>query len=196
MALREQQLEMAKGLLGRGGSSLLVAAVARARGIRVGQRRWHVLAPDIVASVEQVLTFLEREQVSEAWLELAVHQALKGDAIASVPGWLRPVADREDALSLLGDRIATEELRSALGYRMCHPSQRQKGVAAVAIALSRMQDTLDTLCRMLSSTDGALLARMGRLAAARVEGGEPTRMRMRVREALKELTHGENHQGG
>jgi hypothetical protein len=194
MALDPEQTEIAKGLLGRGGSALLLAATARSRGIRMGEHRWHVLPPDIVASVEQVLGFLDQETVLE-WVEMAIHQALVGEPIASIPLWLKPIGEIPDALSVLGCATDQASLTPAFGPRMRHPSDRAKGIAAVAVALSRMQDTLDTLSRILPEEDGRQLIRMGRLAAATVRSGEPTRMRAHVREVVKGLVDGTNHQG-
>jgi hypothetical protein len=187
-------MEIAKGLLGRGGNALIIATVARARGIRMSEHRWHVLAPDIVASVEQILGFLEHAPALD-WLEIAVHQTLNGKPIASVPEWLKPIGQDPDTLSILGRATDSASLASALGFRGQHPSDRKKGLAAVAISLSRMQDTLDTLSRMLPEEGGRMLVRMGRLAAAVVRSGEPTKMRAHIREVLKELINGKNHQG-
>ena len=51
--------EIVKGLLGRGGAILGLAAVAHAAGRRAASGRWSVLSHDIVGAVEQVLLFLE-----------------------------------------------------------------------------------------------------------------------------------------
>ena len=188
------QSDIAKGLLGRGGSALIIATIARSRGIRMGERQWSVLAPDTIASVEQVLGFLDQETAMD-WVEMAVHQALIGDPIASIPSWLRPIGDIPDALSAVGRATELRLVAPALGPNVAHPSDRAKGMAAVAVALSRMQDTLDTLSRILPDEDGCQLVRMGRLAAATVRAGEPTRMRAHIREKLKEFINGKSYQG-
>lgn len=179
------QLSVAKGLLGRGGSNLLTATVARSRGIEMGSHKWHALSPDLIASVEQVLGYLCHTAPVD-WLEMAIRQTLIGEPVASVPDWLTSVYRSPDALSYIGHKVSREDVLPALGVRAHRPSERYLGLAAVAVALSRMQDTLDTLSRHLNEEDSNLLVRMGRLAGVTVQSGAPTRMRRRVRVLLRE----------
>lgn len=151
----------------------------------MGTHKWHALSPDLIASVEQVLGYL-RQPTPVDWLEMAIRQTLIGEPIASVPDWLAPVYRSPDAFSYIGRKVSREEVLPALGIRAHHPSERYLGLAAVAIAFSRMQDTLDTLSRHLNREDSHLLVRMGRLAGVTVQSGAPTRMRRRVRLLLKE----------
>ncbi len=189
MECRLDQNSVAKGLLGRGGSALLAATVARARGFEVGQHKWHALSPDLIASVEQVLGFLA-EGLPLDWLEIAVRKSLGGDPVASIPSWLTPVYQTPDALSFIGNSVQRVEVAPALGIRVRHPSKHYLGLAATALCLSRMQDTLDTLSRHLNIEERSLIVRMGRLAAVTVQPGAPTAMRRRIRALLKERYHG------
>ena len=183
------QHSVIKGLLGRGGSSLLTATIARSRGIEMGTHRWQALSPDLIASVEQVLGCLSQSMPVD-WLEMTIRRTLIGEEVAAVPEWLTPVYRSPEALSFVGGAVTREEVSCALGIRAHHPSERYLGLAAVAVALSRMQDTLDTLSRRLNHEDGNLIVRMGRLAGVTIQSGEPTRMRRRVRLLLREHVNG------
>ena len=181
----DRHRETLKGLLGRGGTVLTLAVLARA-GSRDGQRMpLSSLAPEMRAAVDQVRRVLETAPASDT-LSAAIAHALSYEPAVALPTWLRPVLKDPGSLSRLGAAFEVSDLQTSLGPCRSAPSDREKGPAALAVALCRRQDTLSTLAaRFASETDGALLSVMGRLAAVTASPGEPSTVCGTVRRILK-----------
>jgi hypothetical protein len=180
------QHDMLKALLGRGGAMLTLAAVAYSRGYRpetVGQ--WVVLSKEMQAQAEQILSAVARNPFPEV-LEQALECALTSSSQTALPSWLLPIYREPSALSFIGCNMEIQKLHASLGNVRSAPSDREKGLAATALALCRLQDTLHSLSRRMPSfEDERMLMRMGRLAYVRAAGGEPSAMRAEIRRLLK-----------
>ena len=182
----DEYRETLKGLLSRGGTVLTLAVLARAGSQEGRHAVLASLTPEMRAATEQVGRVLETAYKSEA-LKAALEHALSLSPAVALPDWLRPVLRNSRALSHLGASFNVSDLRSALGRRRTSPSDREKGIAALATALCRQQDTLSTLAgRFPEEREGALLLAMGRLAAVTASPGEPSTVRGTVRRILKE----------
>jgi hypothetical protein len=172
-------------LLGRGSTMLTLAVVAYSRGFRpatVGQ--WNVLSKEMQAAAEQILSAVASNPFPKV-LEQALTFALAPLSETAVPSWLSPIYRDPSALSAVGRAFETARLTASLGEQRIAPSDREKGLAAVALALCRLQDTLASLSRRLPSVEEAVrLMRMGRLAYVRAGGGEPSAARTEIRKLL------------
>ncbi len=172
-------------LLGRGGRVLGLAAVAHVHGQRAGKGPWNVLSPEIVAATEEILLLLEQGP-KKAVLEAVVEAALSPEPATAAPRWTEPLWRDADALSRLGKVLDIRTLTPALGPRRADPSDREKGLAGVALALCRSSDGLCALAERLPEDDGSKLKCMASFAQTVVEPREPTRMRDELRRLLKE----------
>ncbi len=180
----------ARRLLGRGGRTLGLAAVAHARGQQPGQGPWHVLSADTIAAAEEVLSALA-QQPDPALLEAAVRAAMGPKPATAAPSWAAPLWRDPMMLSRVGALFETSQLSSALGPKQTDPSDREKGLAALAVALSRSLDALRAFAEYLAEDDQDSVFRMGCLASVSVEPGEPSELRTELRRLLKENTeHG------
>ncbi|MCP4679629.1 MAG: hypothetical protein GY854_29885 [Deltaproteobacteria bacterium] len=175
----------ARRLLGRGGRILGLAALAHAQGRRPGSEPWHVLSADTVAAAEEVLIALEKE-MDPALLEAVVRAAMGEKPATAAPSWAEPFWRDPQALSRIGAAVDSKCLAPAFGPRLPEPSDREKGLAALAVALCRSVDGLRALAEHLSEEERELVLRMTYLAGVTVEPGEPSRMRADMRRILKE----------
>lgn len=177
---------LAKGLLGRGGAMLTLAAAAYARGHRAGRDKWFALSPQMIASVEQVLFVLEGS-VPPGYLAAAVERAMDGHPVTAIPRWARPIADHGDALPELGRALQEPLTAKALPPKTRDLDDRARGLAGLAVAFCRSRDTLKAIAACLPPEDADAVLRMARLAQATVSSGEPSRMRAALKRRLKEL---------
>jgi hypothetical protein len=118
-------------------------------------------------------------------LEQALQSALSPTPRTALPKWLSPVYQEPSCLSFIGRAFEPASLAAALGISRPAPSDREKGLAAAAAALCRLQDTLLTLSSRLPLQDGRMLKRMGRLAYVLAAPGEPSAVRGKIRKLLK-----------
>ncbi|MCP4604002.1 MAG: hypothetical protein GY847_26355 [Proteobacteria bacterium] len=172
-------------LLGRGSKILGLAALAHARGQRAGTGPWHTLSKEIVAASEEVLEALEQEP-DPTLLEAVIRAAMAPNPATAAPTWAETLWRDPLALSRVGTAVDSERLAPALGPKCNNSSDRQKGLAALAVALSRSIDGLRALAENLPEEDRDAVVRMASLAAVVVEPGEPTRMRADIRKIIKE----------
>ncbi len=180
----------ARRLLGRGGRTLGLAAIAHARGQQSGRGPWHVLSADTIAAAEEVLSALE-QQPDPVLLEAAVRAAMSPKPATAAPTWAAPLWRDPMMLSRVGASLETSQLSSALGLKQTDPSDREKGLAALAVALSRSLDALRAFADYLPEDDRDCVFRMGCLASVSVEPGEPSGLRARLRHVLKKaVEHG------
>ena len=182
---REQ--EVLKGLLGRGGTALGIAAMAHARGHSTSDCKWSSLSREITAAAEQVLWVLE-DSPDFDMVHLAVMKAMSEDKVAALPKWALPLGQDPELVTRLGDALDEALLNPAIGSGDRPLTPRLKGLAGVAVALCRNQDTLSALAEKLPKADSRVMVRMARLAGATVGPGEPSSMRARLRAMLKEQT--------
>ncbi len=180
----ENQMD-ARRLLGRGGRILGLAALAHAQGRRQGAEPWHVLPADTVAAAEEVLLALE-EELDPALLEAVIRAAMSEKPATAAPSWAEPLWRDPGALSRVGAAVDSKRLAPAFGPRLPDPSDREKGLAALAVALCRSVDGLRALAERLPEEDRDLALRMTYLAGVTVEPGDPSRMRAEMRRILKE----------
>jgi hypothetical protein len=173
-------------LLSRGGRILAVAALAHIGGQRAGQGPWHTLPPETISAAEEILYLLGRTG-NPTVLEAVVRAAMAPEPATAAPKWAKPLWREPSSISRLGSSIDKKRLVPALGPRYGGPSNREKGLAAVAVALCRSSDGLQALAERLPEKDGSELKRMASLAQALVEPKEPTAMRAEVRRLLKDM---------
>ncbi len=174
-----------KALLSRGGAILAAAVAAYSRGITPNTpKQWSVLSPSNRAAIEEILEVLSLG-VSHLDLKQALQSSFSKYPNTSLPLWIVPVYQEENILSVIGQNWKTSDLKIALGVSRSNPSDREKGLAAVAIALCRLHDTLLTLSYRLPSEEGSLLIRMGRLAGVLAEPSFPSNFRNRIKIILK-----------
>lgn len=178
--------ETLKGLLARGGAALTLAVVAHSKIIEDrGREPWQVLSPEIVAAAEQAYAALAVDP-DPALLALALQSALCRRPMTALPEWMAPITREPACVSYLGRHVQDSKLTPALGRLRSASSDREKGLAALALALCRRQDTLRTLAsRLPETTDARLLTRMGLLAYVLAVPGEPSAMRGEVRKLIK-----------
>ena len=172
-------------LLGRSGRVLGLAAVAHVHGQRSGKGPWHVLSPETIAATEEILLLLEQGP-KKAVLEAVLEAALAPEPATAAPGWTEPVWRDPLALSRLGKALDVKRLAPALGPGNTDPSDREKGLAGIALALCRSSDGLAALAAHLEKDDRLDLKRMACLAQVLVEPHEPTQMRDEIRRLLRE----------
>ena len=185
--LREQ--EVVKGLLGRGGTVLGIAAMAHARGHRTMVGRWSALSRETRAAVEQVLGVLEQTRDFDI-IHCAVMKTMSNEKVVAPPKWAKAIAQDPEILARLGSALNDASVKPALGQGDRALTPRQKGLAAMAVALCRNQDTLLALAESMPEEDASVMMRMARLAQATVAPGEPSSVRGRLRALLKELRGG------
>ena len=161
-----------------------LAVLARARGQRAGAGPWHVLAADFKAAAEEVLLSLEQAPDPEL-LEAVVQAAMGPEPATAAPSWAAPFWRKSSVLKMVGKEINEKRLAPVLGSRYTDASDRLKGLAALAVAMSRSLESLRALAEYLPVAQGQELVRMGNLAQAVVESGEPTRMRAELKRLLK-----------
>jgi hypothetical protein len=167
-------------LLSRGGRALGLAAVAVAHGQRPGCGPWHALAPDMVASAEEVMAAVGEER-NPAILATALDAALGPEPTSAAPAWLG-VLD-EDALG----RITAALSGSAKPLRGDGEARFAADPAlwALALAFCRNPDAALAVARCVEdAAAGERLARWSRLAQAIAGPGEPSRMRRRLKALL------------
>ncbi len=169
-------------LLGRGGRVLVTAAVSHARGARAGATRWNVLAPENVAATEQILRVIE-DGVDPRDMAVAIESAMGEKPATAPPSWANRVWAEPDVISKIGAAVDDPILSHRTG-RASTPTDREKGLAALAIAMCRSMDGAEALAARLCKGDGEQLLRMARLAQATVEAGEPSGMRSKIRALL------------
>jgi hypothetical protein len=172
-------------LLSRGGRILAVAAMAHIDGQRPGQGPWHTLSPENLAAVEEVLYMLSRVRTPSV-LEAVIRAAMAPEPATAAPKWAEPLWRNPALISRVGKSFDAKSLAPALGPKCADPSDREKGIAAIAIAMCRSSDGLQALVEMLPEEDGAQLMRMARLAHVNVEPKEPSTIRAEVRRLLKD----------
>lgn len=161
-------------LLGRGGRVLVTAAVAHARGYRAGANRWNVLSLENIAATEQILRVIE-DGVEPRDMAVAIESAIDKKPATAPPSWANRVWTEPDIISKIGSAMEDPILPTAAG------DDREKGLAALAIAMCRSMDGVQALAARLREGDGKKLLRMARLAQATVEAGEPSEMRSKIR---------------
>jgi hypothetical protein len=181
---KEHQVGVKK-LLARGSRILGIAALAHAR----GNGRWYVLSPETTAAADEILGYLEA-QTDSAVLETVIGAALAPEPATRPPSWSELLFNNRPAIEQIGALTKETELRAALGPHCSSPSNRLKGLAALAIGLSRSPDSLGALAENLPSQDRTDLMRMGYLAQTLVEPGEPSKMRLKLRRIVNEVSHG------
>ena len=164
-------------LLGRGGRVLAIAAVAHARGYRAGANRWNVLSRENIAATEQILRVIE-DGVDPRDMAVAIESAMGKEPATAPPSWASRVWAEPDIIPVIGAVVDDPILPLATG------DDREKGLAALAIAMCRSMDGVEALAARLRGGDGEQLLRMARLAQATVEAGEPSEMRSRIRALL------------
>jgi hypothetical protein len=154
--------------------------------------RWSALSRELSAAVEQVLRFLEETPDFEV-VQSAVLKTMSGEQVAAEPKWTRSICRDPEILYRAGGALDDTFLTPALGKRVSKLTPRIKGLAGMAVALCRNQDTISTLAEKLPKEDARLMVRMARLAQATVGPGEPSTMRGRLRALLGELEGGRDN---
>ncbi len=177
--------EALRELLARGGAALTLAVISFSNRDANGEREpWSVLSPELIAGAEQIGAAVAACEAEEA-LALAVQSAL-APARTALPEWLTPTLTEPKCLSFVGRNTGDFDLLAALGPGRVASSDRERGLAALALALCRRQDTLLTLAsRLPESSETRLLIRMGRLANVTAAPGEPSKLRSALRRRLK-----------
>jgi hypothetical protein len=178
-----------KGLLGRGGAALGIAAMAHARGHRTMAGKWSALSLEMRAAVEQVLGVLEKSTDLDV-VRYAVMKTMSNEQVAAPPKWAKAIVQDPELLAQLGSDLDDALLNAAIGRGGHALTPRQRGMAGMAVALCRNQDTLMALAEGMPGGDGRAMMRMARLAQATVAPGEPSSMRRRLRALLKERQSG------
>jgi len=178
-------------LLGRGGQTLGLAATAHARGQRAGDGPWHVLAPQLVAAAEQVLGVLAEENDPDS-LSSAVGAAMGAAPATAAPSWAGDLWRDPELLARLGCAVPPDALAPALPVQWSGTAEpvealdhRERGLAAVAVALGRSVDGVEALAAELAPAEGERLIGMATLAGSQVAPGEPSRMRSWLKEWIK-----------
>ncbi len=166
--------EAVSRLLGRGGRVLVTAAVAHSRGHRAGASRWNVLSRENIAATDQILRVIE-DGVDPRDMAVAIESAMGKEPATAPPSWANRVWDEPGIISEIGAAVGDSILRPAT------VGDREKGLAALAIAICRSMDGAEALAARLPAGDGEQFLRMARLAQATVEAGEPSGMRSRIR---------------
>ncbi len=180
-------------LLSRGGRILGLAALAHARGQRAGFGPWYALCPETIAATEEVLHALD-QRPDPKLLEAVVRAAMAPAPATAAPRWAEPLWRDPRALSRVGAAVDSKYLAPALGIGRHDLSDRLRGLAALAVALSRSLDGLCALAEHLPQTEKGEIVRMASLAAAVVNPGEPTQMKAKIRRILKEeQASGQDH---
>jgi hypothetical protein len=179
----------AKRLLGRGGRIFGLAAVAHANGRRAGEGDWNVLCPQITTAAEEVLLHLEGG-VDVELLEGVVSAALGDVPAVASPAWALPLVRDPGLLSRVGTAFEEDDLRSALGPDLSNPSGRDKGLAALAVGFAHSRDSLRALVVDFSSEDRAIVLRMACLASVTVVPKEPSRIRNKIKQIVKQADRG------
>jgi hypothetical protein len=157
------------------------------------QGPWYVLSPHIRASAEELLLHLEKyAHVDENMLESVIIAAMDEPPCTAAPCWAEPLWADSDALAFVGASFSRPELVSALGQNRSSATPRHRGLAAVAIALSRGLDGLRSLAEKLPISDGRLIVKMGYLASCTVSPTEPSRVRYRIKKLLREFKCGKS----
>lgn len=162
---------------------MCLAALAESRGQRAGKGEWRVLCPEMAAAVEEIMLILERTE-DQSSIERAVLAAMGPDPATASPSWAEPLWRDPDALERLGAALDASALSCAVGHGRKLASDRDKGVAAAAIALCRSLDSLKALSLKLPEQDQDKIMRMGHLAQVASKPGEPSRVRAEVRRIL------------
>jgi hypothetical protein len=181
--------KITRGLLGRGGRMLALAAVAHARGFTRGVDEWCVLSPQLSATAYQVMEVIEAG-VDPGLVAWALGRALEGEPVTAIPSWIRPALENDELASRIGETIDDELLLPALspGQRLSKGTQRW--VAALAVAFCRSFDSLKALTAKMPRADGEAALRMSRLAQATVSSGAPSKLRHELKRLVKELRSG------
>jgi hypothetical protein len=185
MPVKKAKRVGAEKLLARGSRTLGIATLAHAR----GDGRWYVLSPESIAATEEILSYLKQKPESVV-LEAVIGAALAPEPATRPPSWSEPLFNKPPMIERIGARTHESQLRAALGARHASPSNRRKGLAALAIGLCRSLDSLGALAENLPDADGIELTRMGYLAHTLVEPGEPSTMRSDIRRIMNEVLHG------
>jgi hypothetical protein len=185
MPAKKAEIVGAEKLLARGSRILGIAALAHAR----GDGRWHVLSAETIAATEEILSYLEQKPDSVV-LEAVIGAALASEPATQPPSWSKPLFHNQPMIERIGALIDASRLRAALGARHASPTDRLKGLAALAIGLCRSLDSLGALAQNLPVEDRAELMPMGYLAHTLVEPGEPSTMRSDIRRIMREVSHG------
>ena len=155
----------------------MTAAVAHARGYRAGANRWNVLSEENIAATDQILRVIE-DGVAPRDMAVAIESAIEKKPATAPPSWANRVWAEPDVIPEIGAAVDDSILPSAAG------DDREKGLAALAIATCRSLDGAEALAVRLPGEDDEKLLRMARLAQATVEAGEPSEMRSRIRALL------------
>jgi len=183
------QLQAAR-LLARGARILGLSAVAWSRGQRSSRGPWYVLGPHSVAAAEEILQVFE-ENIEPNLLEAVVKAAMDHRPATVAPSWCAPLERDPELLDILGRELRDPLPSDIFGRQNRSPSHRERGMAALALALCRSLDGLRSLALKLPDSDADRLLRMGHLAQVTVGPGEPTRIRSLVKQVLKrEASHG------
>ncbi len=165
---------------------LTLAATARARGRRAARDRWYALCPQMIAAAEQVLLVLEGGVAPEL-LTVAVQKAMTDEPVTAVPKWALPLTEHPESIALLGKDIDQRLIRAALPSETPSLDEHSIGLAALAVAFCRSQDSLRALAGHLPEGDARTVLRRARLAQATVSAGEPSKTRGELKRRMREL---------
>lgn len=186
--------DQANRLLARGGRILGLSAAAGARGPFSGRGSWFVLTPSIAAAADEILEVLQGD-IDPTLLAAVLEASVDLRPATAAPSWARPLWQNPELFERVGralaeaeeDQITREIFReeALAGEETLASHAQRRGIACVAVALGRSMDAVRSLALKLPESDGASLIRMGQLAQALVDPGEPSRMRAFLRQILK-----------
>ena len=117
-------------------------------------------------------------------IEQAVQAAMGPDPATASPSWAEPLWRNSDAFERLGAAFDADRLARASGQGKNLASDREKGMAAVAVALCRSLDSLRALSLKLPEQDQDRIVRAGYLAQVVARPGEPSKVRAEVKRIL------------
>ncbi len=166
-------------LLARGSRILGLASVAAACGQRPGEGPWYVLSKETTRPAESILKAIASNGDTMV-LESAVRAALSPEPATSLPPWTTAVNAPEALLRIAG-AIEISTLRKLLPDPQ---DPHQLGLAALALAFCRSHDHLVSLSQFLNEDDRARFLRLGALAAVTVRPGEPSKMRLQIKQCF------------
>lgn len=163
----------------------MLSAVARARGQRAGQGAFFVLSANLTAAAEEILTVLE-QNVDPPLLEAVIAASMDPGPATASPAWAEPLWRDPEALGRIGRKLGESAPLAVLGNRAAPPSDRQRGLSGLSMALSRSLDGQRALAEKLPASDRQDFIDMGHLAHVLALPGEPTGMRALMRKLLEE----------
>ncbi|MDJ0765486.1 MAG: hypothetical protein QNJ97_21070 [Myxococcota bacterium] len=175
-------------LLGRGSQMLGLACVAYARGHRAGSGDWHVLSRNIVVAAEEILSGLEQKPNPEL-LEAVIQAALSLEPATAPPSWAAPLVDNPYRIDRIGAAMDMGEVISTIpSIGSTAVTDRERGLAALAVGFCRKIDSLQALTRSFPATDRRTTERLASLAQVVVRRGVPSRIRAEIRRLLEQDT--------